>query len=239
MRQTSGGNLAIDIRLELQILGASIAFGIDWQGDVHLGDVDLHSQSSEALDIGRNGRDIGVQVRDVHLESHAIYGDATLPEIANHGVDRIRLGIHRLRLGLVVKQQSLRIGFVRPAETTLYIGVTLRRAASFELRATRVARSSQLVARSYRDSGLVSPDRAAQLSRAQLVEGLIDHVPRKYLAPVMSDHGLNVFLKNLGELAGSVFSFRQPFWILPVPDERVTANLHAVAGREIHNLVGL
>src|ERR1039457_2571617 len=128
---------------------------------------------------------------------------------------------------------------MRPAETTLNIGVTLLRAASFELRATRVARSSRLVARSYRDSRLVPPDRAAQFSRVQLDEGLIDHVPRKYLAPAMSDHGLNVFLKNLGELAGSVFSFRQPFWILTVPDQRVSANLHAVPGREIHNLVGL
>src|ERR1039458_10188190 len=226
MRQTSGGNFAIDVRLELQVLGTSIAFGIDRQGDIQLGDVDLHSERSEALDIGRDGRDIGVQVHDVHLESYAIDGDAALPEIANHGVDSVRLGIHRLRLGLVVKQQSLRIGFVRPAETTLNIGVSLLRAASFELRATRVARSSRLIfrnhARSYRDSGLVSPDRAAQFSRVQLVEGLIDHVPRKYLAPVMSDHGLNVFLKNLGKLAGSVCSFRQPFWILPVPDLRVT-----------------
>src|ERR1039458_1854719 len=230
MRQTSGGNFAIDVRLELQVLGTSIAFGIDRQGDIQLGDVDLHSERSEALDIGRDGRDIGVQVHDVHLESYAIDGDAALPEIANHGVDSVRLGVHRLRLGLVVKQQSLRIGFMRPAETTLNIGVTLLRAASFELRATRVARSSRLVARSYRDSRLVPPDRAAQFSRVQLVEGLIDHVPRKYLAPAMSDHGLNVFLKNLGELAGSVFSFRQPFWILPVPDQRVSANLHAVPG---------
>ena len=36
-----------------------------------------------------------------------------------------------------------------------------------------------------------------------------------------------------------VFSFRQPFWILLMPDQRVTANFHAVPGREIHNLVAL
>ena len=65
MRQAGGGNLTIDVRLPLQILGARIAASIDWQGDVHLGDVDLHSQSREALDVRRNGCNIGTQVRDV------------------------------------------------------------------------------------------------------------------------------------------------------------------------------
>src|SRR6202521_1408749 len=73
----------------------------------------------------------------------------------------------------------------------------------------------------------------------QLVESLIDHVPREYLAPVMSDHGLNMFLDNLRKLAGSVSSVRQPFWILLVPDQRVPTHLHSVPGREIYNLVAL
>ncbi len=55
----------------------------------------------------------------------------------------------------------------------------------------------------------------------------------------MSDHSLNVFLEHLRKLIGSVFSIRQPSWILMVPDQRVAANLHAVPGREIHNLVRL
>src|SRR5208283_684272 len=54
-----------------------------------------------------------------------------------------------------------------------------------------------------------------------------------------SDHGLNVLLKNLSKLAGSVFSIRQPFWILPVPHQRMSANLHVVPSRKIHNLVCL
>lgn len=128
MGQTSGGHLAIDVRLSLQILGARIAVGVDRQRDVHLCDVDLHSQSREAVDVGRDGRNIGVQVRDVHLKSHAIDVDAALPEIANLGIDRVRLGIHDLRLGLVVKEQSLRVGFVRPAEAAL--NVSLLRASS-------------------------------------------------------------------------------------------------------------
>src|SRR6266436_6588926 len=218
MRQTGSGNLAIDVRLLLQILRARIAVRIDRQCDVHLGDVDLHSQSREALDIGRNGCDIGAQVLDVHLKSNAVDGDAALPEIAHHGVDRVRLGVYYLCPGLVVKQRSLRIGFMRPAETTLNVGVAVCSQA---------------------DSGLVEPERAPQFSRTQLVEGLIDHVPRENLAPVMSDYGLNVFLENLSKLAGSVLSFRQPFWILLVPDQRVPANLHAVPGRKIYNLVPL
>src|SRR3982074_763253 len=163
MRQTGGGNLAIDVGLQLQVLGARIAAAIDWQGDVPLGDVDLHSQSRETLDICGNGCDIGTQLLDVHLKPDAIDRDATLPEIANHGVDRVRLGVHDFCPRLVVKQQSLRVGFMRPAKATLNVGVTLLRASSFELRASRCAPSSWLVARSYfvsrqTDAGLVSPD---------------------------------------------------------------------------------
>ncbi len=55
----------------------------------------------------------------------------------------------------------------------------------------------------------------------------------------MSDYRLDVFFKNFSKLGGSVISFRQPFWILPVPDQCVTANLHVVPGCEIHNLVAL
>src|SRR5271166_2457783 len=218
MRNASGCNLAIDVGLELQVRGSSIAFGIDWQGDVHLGDVHLHSESGEALDIGRDGRDIGVQVRNVHLESHAIDGNATLPEIANHGVDRVRLGIHGFRLGVVVKQESLRIGFMRPANTALDIGVAPPGEAN---------------------SRLVAPDCAAQFSRMQLVEGLVDHVAGEEPATEMSYHGLDVFLKNFSELAGSVCSFCQPLWILPMPRQCVTANLDVVTCREIYDLVGL
>lgn len=53
----------------------------------------------------------------------------------------------------------------------------------------------------------------------------------------MPDHGLDVLLENLRKLARSVFSFRQPLWILMMPDQRVTTNLHAVPDCEIHNLV--
>src|SRR5713101_5469589 len=49
MRQTSTGNLAINIRLQLQILGTRIAVWINRQGDVHLGDVDLYSQRVKRL----------------------------------------------------------------------------------------------------------------------------------------------------------------------------------------------
>ncbi len=129
MRQTSVGNLPINVCLLLQILRTRSAGGIDWQRDIHLGDVDLHAQSREAFDIGRNRCDISVQLLDVHLKPYAIDRGAALPEIADHRVDRVRLGVHHLRPGLVVEQQSLRIGFMRPAETALYIGVAASRQA--------------------------------------------------------------------------------------------------------------
>src|SRR5260370_21024066 len=72
MRQTSTGNLAINIRLQLQILGTRIAVWINRQGDVHLGDVDLYSHSSEAVDVGSNGRDTPLPLRDVPLIPHAL-----------------------------------------------------------------------------------------------------------------------------------------------------------------------
>src|ERR1022692_4390670 len=107
---------------------------------------------------------------------------------------------------------------MRPAEATLYIGGATGRQAN---------------------SRLISPDRAAQRSRVQLVEGFIDYVPGKYLAPVMSDHTLDVFLEDFGKHAGSIVSFGQPFRILPMPDQGVPANLHSVPYSEIHNLIGL
>src|SRR5260370_2631370 len=51
MRQTSTGNLAINIRLQLQILGTRIAVLITCQDDVHLGDLDLHPQIAEAYNV--------------------------------------------------------------------------------------------------------------------------------------------------------------------------------------------
>src|ERR1035438_263915 len=55
----------------------------------------------------------------------------------------------------------------------------------------------------------------------------------------MSDHTLDVFLEDFGKLAGSIFSFGQPFRILPMPDQGVPANLHIVPYSEIHNLIVL
>ena len=115
-------------------------FGIDRHGDVHLRDVNLNSKCSEAANVGRNGRDIGVQVGNVHLQSDAVDGYTALPEIANHSIDRVRLGVHGFGLGLVIKQQSLRIGLMRPAETALDRS-NLLRAASCELRANGIARA--------------------------------------------------------------------------------------------------
>src|SRR5437660_60597 len=83
-------------------------------------------------------------VLDVHLKSNAIDGDSALPEIADHCVDRVRLGVYYLCPGLVVKQQSLRIGFMCPAETALNVGAAVCSQA---------------------DSGLVEPERAPQFSR--------------------------------------------------------------------------
>jgi hypothetical protein len=75
----------------------------------------------------------------MYIGNRAVDGDTALAEIANHGVDRVRLGVDDFRPSRVVKQQSLWIGFMRPAETALNIGAAVSRQA---------------------DSGLVPPDRA-------------------------------------------------------------------------------
>ena len=75
------------------------------------------------------GRREFLQLLDVHLKPHAIHRDAALPEIAYHRVDRVRLGVHHLRPGLIIKQQSLRIGFMRPAQAMVNIGAAVSRQA--------------------------------------------------------------------------------------------------------------
>ena len=149
MRETRESDLAIDIGLQLQIRGKSIAVRIDGERDIHFGDVHLQAESSEALYVGRNGGDIGVEIRNVHLKSNAVDGNSMLPEIPNHGIDRVRLWIDSLRLRIVVKQQCLRVGLVGPAETAFNIKVGLLRAASCVLRASAVGGGLWRVACSY------------------------------------------------------------------------------------------
>ena len=55
----------------------------------------------------------------------------------------------------------------------------------------------------------------------------------------MSDDGFDVLFKNAGQLIGRVGSLGQPFWILSMPDQRVTANLHVVCDRERQQPIGL
>ena len=73
----------------------------------------------------------------------------------------------------------------------------------------------------------------------QLVIGFIDHIPRKDLAAVVTDYGLNVIFKNVSKLGGRKFSISQPFWILMMPYQCVAANPHAVPDRKIDDLVRL
>jgi|SRR5580704_14437348 hypothetical protein len=80
-------------------------------------------------------------------------GDATFAKVAHHGVHRVRLRIRNPRLRLVVEEQGLGIGFVRPAA-----------------------------------------------SRVQFVEGLVHYAPRKYLSSVMSDYGLDVFVREFQQV---------------------------------------
>jgi len=69
-----------------------------------------------------NRRDIGPHMRDVHLQPHAINRNAALPEIANHGIDRVRFGIRGLGFRVVIKEQCLRIGLMSRAEAAFDIG---------------------------------------------------------------------------------------------------------------------
>src|ERR1035441_8593088 len=218
MFQASAGDSTINICLTLQVIGVGTAFGVDGKGNVHFGDVDLNSQRGEAFDIGRDGRYIRVQIRDVHLKSNAINRNPSSPEISDHGVDRIRLSVDDLSLGLVIEEQSLWIGLTCPPET------------AFDISAAVFCQS---------DAGLIAPDRAAERSGMNLVEGLVDNVPREDATAVMSDYCLYMFFKNCGEFVRSKFPIGQPFRILAMPNHRVAANLHVVPVGEIYDPIGL
>ena len=130
--------------------------------------MNLKTESRKALDVGRNGGDIGSEIRNVHLQPDAIDRDTTAPEVFHHPVDRVGFEIYFFRFRIVVEQQRLGVGFVSPAETTLYVCVGRLSAsflrASFGHRATSIGRRARLIVCDplfLPDSGLVTPESAA------------------------------------------------------------------------------
>ena len=87
--------------------------------------MNLHAQRREARDIGGDGRGVEVRLRDVHLQSDSVDGDAAMLEILHHRIDRVGLAVEPFAAVLVVEEQRLRIGLVRPAKGLLDISSAL------------------------------------------------------------------------------------------------------------------
>lgn len=95
----------------------------------------------------------------MHLEADAIERHATRLKVLRQGVNRIRLGVYRFGVVVVVKELCARIGSVRPAKCLL------------DVRRTFTANA---------DARSVVPNRAWH--GAVVFKRLVDHVPRPDVA---------------------------------------------------------
>src|SRR5213075_1182366 len=123
-----------------------------------------------------------MRIAKMHLEADTIDRHTAPPKITHHGIDGIRLRIHRLRLHVVVKEQRARISRVSPAEAVFPVSATLARVSN---------------------ARLVIPDRAAQFHRSSFVERLVDDVPGGNFVTVVSNDRLDVLFKNPSQLLWS------------------------------------
>src|SRR5215471_6045906 len=140
--------------------------------------------------------------------------NATLPEVLRHGVDGVGLLIHSL--GLVVEEQGLRVGFMRPAKSLLNICSALSREAY---------------------ARLVVPDGVFEF--AFFVQRFIDHIPGEDLSGVVLHLGCDVIMKEFGQLPCGEASFREPFWIVVIPDKAMPADLHFMGSCKADNFITL
>jgi hypothetical protein len=116
----------------------------------------------------------------------------------------------------VVEKQSLRVGFVRPAKSLLDV-------------------CSAFLSQS--DARLVVPRRI--LETAVLVHRFIHYIPCEHLTGVVFHHRRDVLLQQVGRLCGREMALREPFGIVVIPDQTVSANFHAVSLREADDFIAL
>ena len=148
---------AVDLALPFDVCCLeSVPVGIRGQGDVHFGDVDLHSQRGKARDVGSDRSDVGVEVEQVHLQADTVDGHTAPLEVPHHGVNRVGFGIQGFAFGVVLEEQRSGIGGVRPLEDLFHI---------------RGSFPGETYARA------VVPDRVFEV--AMLFEGFVDDVPGK------------------------------------------------------------
>ena len=178
--------------------------------------MNLHTKCCEPGDVGGDRRDLRVERRYVHLQSHAIDGNAPALEIFDHGVDRVRLAVQSFTLGLVVEQQRVRIRLMCPAKHLLDVGCSFLRPS---------------------DAGLVVPQGIAHIS--VLIQAFVDHIPREDLAPIVLHHPGDVFAQKARQLPGRKVTLRQPIGVVTAPDQAMAADLHLVGLREANHLVAL
>ena len=67
------------------------------------------------------------------------------------------------------------------------------------------------------------------LNSSVLVERFVHDIPGEDLAGIVFHHGRDVFLQQVGQLRGREVALCKPAGIVMVPDEAVSADLHAVS----------
>lgn len=90
--------------------------GVDRKRDIHFGDVHLNAQCREACDVPGNALRIRLQIENVHLHPDPVNRNAARLEVFHHCMNCVGLRIRRFGVIVVLEQQGLRIGFLRPAE---------------------------------------------------------------------------------------------------------------------------
>ena len=166
---------AIDIGLSKQIILRGQAAGVQRQGNVEFRDVNLQAERGQARNIRSDGGGVEIELRDMHLETDAVDGDAAVTKILDDGVDRVGLAVEPFSSIIVVEKERLRIGFMCLAKSLLDIGWA-------------VVRES--------DGRPVVPGRVAKV--AVFVESFVDYIPGEDLAGVVLHHRGDVFLQQVG-----------------------------------------
>ena len=178
---------------------------------VELGDGCLQPEVGEPLEVV--GEVIGEPVaqRQVPLGGEAVDRDAVGEEVHDERVVGVALGVDAIDVVVVEEQQRLRIGLVRPTEA---VGDDLR-------------------------AQLTDPDVPGGAQLGVVIEDLIDDVPLLHAARVATGHREDVVPQDLAQLLRGVVALLDPFGVLAVPHQGVSAHHLAVGLGEVRDRVGV
>ena len=118
---------AIDLSLMKKIVVPGHATGVNREGYIEFGDVNLQTQRGQARDVSGDGCGGEIKLRNMHLQADSVDSDPAVLEILHHGVDGIGFAIEAFATVFVIEEQRLWVGVMRPAKGLLDVGRALVR----------------------------------------------------------------------------------------------------------------